>query len=163
MVSKKSKSGLISTNATVGENRRARFDYTLEDKFSAGLVLTGTEVKSLRHGHCGLGESHVSPKRGELWLFNAHIPEYQQAGPHLQHAPRRPRKLLLNAKEIKRLSGAVQRDGYTIVPLNLYFDARGMAKLEIALAKGKKEYDKREAIKERDWNRQKQRVLRNDN
>lgn len=156
------KSGLLSTDVTISDNRKANFEYFLEEKIEAGLVLTGTEVKSLRHGHCGLQESHIAPKKGELWLLNAHIPEYQQAGPHLQHAPRRPRKLLLSARQANRLMGAVQREGYTIVPTKIYFNAKGLAKLEIALAKGKKAHDKRETIKERDWNRQKSRVLRNE-
>ncbi len=156
------KSGLLSTDVTIADNRKANFDYFLEDKIEAGIVLTGTEVKSLRHGQCGLQESHIAPKKGDLWLFNAHIPEYQQAGPHLQHAPRRPRKLLLAQRQIDRMMGAVNREGYTIVPTKIYFNAKGLAKVEIALAKGKKEYDKRETIKQRDWNRQKSRVLRNE-
>lgn len=157
---KKRKSGLISTNQTVAHNRRARFDYTLEDKFEAGLVLTGTEVKSLRHGQCSLNECHIGPKGEELFLLNAHIPEYSQAGPHLQHEPRRPRKLLLKSREVKKLMGSVQREGYTIVPTKLYFNEKGLAKLEIALAKGKKSHDKREDVKSRDWGRQKQRLMR---
>lgn len=158
---KDKKSGLISTNQTVADNRRARFDYHLEDKFEAGIVLTGTEVKSLRHGQCSLNESHVAADRtGELYLYNAHIPEYNQAGPHLQHAPRRPRKLLLKARELGRLIGSVTREGYTIVPTRLYFNAKGLAKVEIALAKGKKEHDKRDTEKARDWGRQKQKLLR---
>ncbi len=163
MVKKKDKkNALLSTDAVITDNRKAHFEYFLEDKVEAGIVLTGTEVKSLRHGQCGLQESHIAEKKGELWLWNAHIPEYQQAGPHLQHAPRRPRKLLLKQKQIDKLIGAVSRDGYTIVPTKIYFNEKGLAKVEIALAKGKKEYDKRETIKERDWNRQKQRVRRND-
>lgn len=162
MAKKDKKHALLSTDVTISDNRKAHYEYFLQDQVEAGIMLTGTEVKSLRHGQCGLQESHIGPKRGELWLFNAHIPEYQQAGPHLQHAPLRPRKLLLNAKQIHKLMGAAQRDGYTIVPTRIYFNAKGLAKVEIALAKGKKEYDKRETIKERDWNRQKQRVLRND-
>ncbi len=157
---KKSKSGLLSTNALVAENRRARFDYHIEDKFEAGIALQGTEVKSLRMGQCSLNESHVGPKNGEIYLFNAHIPEYQQAGRHLQHEPRRFRKLLLHKREVNKLLGAVSREGYTIVPLKLYFDARGMAKIEIALAKGKKMHDKRETEKSRDWGKQKQRLMR---
>lgn len=162
MASKKKKSGggLISTNQTVADNRRARFDYILEDKFEAGLVLTGTEVKSLRHGQCNIAESHVALKNGELHLLNAHIPEYQQASQHLQHEPRRPRKLLLGKREINRLMGAITREGYTIVPTKLYFNNKGLAKLEIALAKGKKLHDKRETEKKRDWNRDKQRIMR---
>jgi SsrA-binding protein len=161
MASKEGKPKLI-VSGPVAENRRARYDYEILDTLEAGIVLTGTEVKSLRHGQCGLQESHIAPKKGALWLLNAHIPEYQQAGPHLQHAPRRPRKLLLSAREMHRLMGAVQREGYTIVPTKIYFNAKGLAKLEIALAKGKKEHDKRETIKERDWNRQKSRILRNE-
>ncbi len=157
---KNKKSGLISTNQTVSENRKARHDYSIEEKFESGLALEGTEVKSLRHGQCSLKESHVGPKQGELYLFNAHIPEYQQAGSHLQHAPRRPRKLLMHKREINKLMGSVKKEGYTIVPLRLYFNSRGIAKLEIALAKGKKVYDKREDIKQRDWNRQKQRIMK---
>ena len=158
----KKKPQLLSTDVTVTDNRKAHFEYFLEEKLEAGIMLTGTEVKSLRHGQCGLQESHIAPKQGALWLLNAHIPEYQQAGPHLQHAPRRPRKLLLKEREMLRLMGSVQREGYTIVPTRLYFNHKGLAKLEIALARGKKEHDKRETIKERDWNRQKQRVLRNE-
>ena len=157
----KSKSGLISTNATVADNRRARFDYALEDKFEAGIMLTGTEVKSLRHGQCSLNESYVGPdKSGELYLFGAHIPEYGPAGAHLQHEPRRNRKLLLHKREMNKLMGAISREGYTIVPVRLYFNAKGMAKLEIALAKGKKQHDKRETEKQRDWGRQKARIMR---
>ena len=155
---KKSAGGLISTNATVAENRRAKFDYKLEEKFEAGLVLVGTEVKSLRHGQCSLNESYVGPKGDDIYLFNANIPEYQQAGPKMQHAPTRPRLLLLKKREINKLLGAVSREGYTIVPTRLYFNSRGMAKLEVALAKGKKEHDKRETIKQRDWGREKQRI-----
>lgn len=159
MASKK-KSGLISTNQTVADNRRAKFDYHLEDKFEAGLVLTGTEVKSLRHGQCMIAESHIAEKDGALHLLNAHIPEYQQASQLLQHEPRRPRKLLLKKREHDRLMGAVNREGYTIIPVRLFFDAKGLAKLEIALAKGKKQHDKRETEKKRDWNRDKQRIMR---
>lgn len=162
MAKKDKKPQLLSTDVTISDNRKANFDYFLESKIEAGIVLTGTEVKSLRHGQCGLQESHIAPKKGELWLLNAHIPEYQQAGHLLQHAPRRPRKLLLSKKEMNKLMGAVQREGYTIVPTRIYFNAKGLAKLEIALAKGKKSHDKRETIKQREWGRQKQRVLRNE-
>lgn len=158
--SKKKKSGLISINQTVADNKRARFDYHLEDKFEAGLVLTGTEVKSLRHGQCMIAESHVAEKDGELHLLNAHIPEYQQASQLLQHEPRRPRKLLLKKREVDKLMGAVNREGYTIVPLRIFFNNKGLAKLEVALAKGKKQHDKRETEKKRDWNRDKQRIMR---
>lgn len=157
---KKNKSGLISTDYTVAENRRARFDYHIEDKFEAGIALTGTEVKSLRHGQAMIAESHVAMKDGNLTLLNAHIPEYQQASAHLQHEPRRPRPLLLKKKEIDKLMGATTREGYTIVPLKLYFNSRGLAKLEVALAKGKQLHDKRETEKKRDWDRQKAKIMR---
>ncbi len=151
---------MISINQTVADNRRARYDYFLEERFEAGVVLTGTEVKSLRLGQCSLNESYAVDKGGEIWLLNAHIPEYMQAGAHLQHAPKRPRKLLLKQKQINRLIGAITREGYTLIPVRLYFNGRGVAKLEIALAKGKKEYDKRDTIKKRDWSREKQRLIR---
>lgn len=158
---KDKKTGLISTNAMVADNRRARFDYALEDKFEAGIMLTGTEVKSLRHGQCSLNESYVGTDRhGDLYLFAAHIPEYGPAGAHLQHEPRRNRKLLLHKRELHKLAGAVSREGYTIVPTKLYFNDKGMAKLEIALAKGKKQHDKRETEKNRDWQRDKARIMR---
>jgi SsrA-binding protein len=160
MAKNKKSGGLISTNQTVADNRRAKFDYHLEDKFEAGLVLTGTEVKSLRHGQAMIAESHIAEKNGDMVLLNAHIPEYQQASPHLQHEPRRIRKLLFKKKEIDKLMGAITREGYTIVPLRLYFNDKGLAKLECALAKGKKEFDKRETVKKRDWSRDKQRIMR---
>ncbi len=157
---KDKKSGMISTNATVADNRRAFYDYTIEEKFEAGIMLTGTEVKSLRMGHCTIKEAHVGPKGREIWIFNLHIPEYPQAGPSLQHEPKRPRKLLLHKKEMNKLLGAVQREGYTVIPLRLFFNGRGLAKIEIGLAKGKKAYDKRETIKKRDWSKQRQRLLK---
>ena len=157
---KKIKGGLISTDKVVADNRRANFDYHIEERFDAGLVLVGTEVKSLRHGQCMLAESHVGLKDDHLFLLNAHIPEYQQASPHLQHDPRRPRKLLLKQKEINKLMGSITRDGYTIIPTKLYFDKKGLAKLEIGLAKGKKMHDKRQDKKDKDWNRDKARLLR---
>lgn len=156
----KGKSGMLSVNVTIADNRRARFDYHLEEKIEAGIMLTGTEIKSLRLGQCSLNEAYVGPKAGDLWLWGMHIPEYQQAGKHLQHEPRRMRKLLLHKKEINKLSGAVAREGYTIVPIRLFFNGRGIAKLEIALGKGKKLHDKRETEKARDWNKQKQRLMR---
>lgn len=154
---------MLSTNVTVADNRRAKFDYFLEDKFEAGIQLTGTEVKSLRHGHCSINESYVGPQAGEIFLFNATIPVYPQAGAHLQHEPTRPRRLLLKKKEVNRLIGAVTREGYTIIANRVYFNARGIAKLEIALAKGKKQHDKRETMKRRDWGREKQRVMKEHN
>lgn len=123
-------------------------------------MLVGTEVKSLRHGQCSINESYVGPKDGEIWLFNATIPEYNQAGPKMQHVTNRPRKLLLHKREVNKLMGSVQREGYTILALKLYFDGRGLAKLSIGLGKGKKQHDKRETEKKRDWNKQKQRLLR---
>jgi SsrA-binding protein len=156
----RSKSGMLSVNATIADNRRARFEYHIEETYEAGIVLTGTEVKSLRLGQASINEAHAAEKNSELWLFNAHIPEYQQAGRHLQHQPRRIRKLLLKRKEIHKLMGAVAKEGYTLVPLKLYFDDRGLAKLLLGLGKGKKLHDKRETSKERDWNRQKQRLMK---
>lgn len=156
----KGKAGLLSTDATVTDNRRARFDYHLEERFEAGIELTGTEVKSLRHGQASINEAYVGPRGNEICIFNCQIPEYAPAGAHLQHEPKRIRRLLLKRKQIDKLLGSVQREGYTIVATRLYFDARGMAKIEIALARGKKNYDKRETEKERDWNRDRQRVIR---
>lgn len=154
------KSGLISTDTTVAVNKRASFDYTIEETFAAGIELKGTEVKSLRHGQASIQEAYVGPTGNEMWLHNANIPEYQQASQHLQHEPQRTRRLLLHRREINRLIGAVTREGYTIVPIKLYFNKRGIAKLEIGLGKGKKQHDKREAIKKRDWGREKQRVMK---
>lgn len=151
---------MLSTNATVADNRRARFDYHLEDRFEAGIMLTGTEVKSLRMGQCSLNEAYVGPHKGEIWLHNAYIPEYFPAGAQNQHEPKRMRRLLLKKREIDKLLGAVSREGYTIVPTRLYFNGRGLAKVEIALAKGKQLHDKRETQKNRDWNRQKGRIMR---
>jgi SsrA-binding protein len=144
----------------VAENRRARFEYRLEDTWEAGIQLTGTEVKSLRAGQANIAESYAAAERGGIFLINANIPEYRQAGSFFQHEPRRPRRLLLKQKEINKLKAAVEREGMTIVPLELYFNARGLAKLRIALAQGKKLADKREDIKKRDWQRQRARLLR---
>lgn len=154
------KKPILSTNVTIAENRRARFDYAVEETIEAGIVLSGTELKSLRLGQCSLSESHAGAKFGELYVFGMHIPEYQAAGKHLQHAPRADRKLLLHKREIARLMGSLQRDGYTLVPLKLYFNDKGRAKLLLGLGKGKKNYDKRESIKTRDWNRQKAKVMK---
>ena len=144
---------------TVAENRRARFDYFIDDKFEAGIMLTGTEVKSLRTGKAQITESYASPEDGELWLINAHIPEYLQAN-RFNHEERRRRKLLVSRKELSRLSTEVHRSGNTIVPLKLYFNERGMAKLLIGLAKGRKNYDKRALEANRDWNRDKARIMK---
>ena len=156
----KKKTALISTDKVVADNKRANFDYAVEDRFDAGIMLVGTEVKSLRHGQCMLAESHVGLKEGALHLLNAHIPEYQQASQLTQHDPRRPRKLLLKQKEIDKLMGSVTREGYTIIPIKLYFDKKGLAKLEIGLAKGKKQQDKRQDKKDKDWARNKARIMR---
>lgn len=143
----------------VALNRKARFNYHIGETFEAGLALTGTEVKSLRNGKATIAESYVDAKDGEIWLVNANIPEYLQANRN-NHEPRRLRKLLLHKRQVNKLIGAVEREGMTIMPLQLYFNPRGRAKLEIALAKGKKLHDKRESEKKRDWQRQKARLLR---
>jgi SsrA-binding protein len=144
---------------TVAENRRARFEYFIEQTFEAGLALTGTEVKALRGGEGSIAESYAEVKKGEAWLINANIPEYSH-GNRLNHEPKRPRKLLLHEREINKLLGAVERQGMTVVPLSVYFNRTGRAKVELALAKGKKDHDKRETIKERDWKRDAQRIMR---
>ena len=143
----------------IAENRRARFDYFLEQTFEAGLSLTGSEVKSLRNGRANIAESYAAVEGDQIVLVNADIPPYAQAN-RFNHEPRRPRKLLLHRKEIERLIGAVQREGRTIVPTRLYWSDKGLAKLEIALAKGKKAHDKREATAEREWQRDKARLMK---
>jgi len=143
----------------IAENRRARFDYFLEQTFEAGLVLTGSEVKSLRNGRANIAESYAAVEGDEIVLVNADIPPYAQAN-RFNHEPRRPRKLLLHRKEIDRLIGAVQREGRTIVPTKLYWNDKGMAKVELALAKGKKLHDKRDTAAERDWQRDKARLMK---
>ena len=144
----------------VADNRRARYNYEIGEKFEAGLALTGTEVKSLRTGKATIAESYAGVDRaGEMWLYNANIPEYL-AGNRFNHEPKRPRKLLLKSREISKLAQGVEREGMTVVPLRLYFNARGRAKIEIALAKGKQIHDKRETEKKRDWAREKGRLMR---
>ncbi|MEO0635682.1 MAG: SsrA-binding protein SmpB [Pseudomonadota bacterium] len=143
----------------VAENRRARYEFALEDAIEAGIQLTGTEVKSLRNGKANIAESYASAEDGELFLINSHIPEYLQAN-RFNHSERRPRKLLVHRRELNRLIGATQREGMTIVPLRLYFNDRGIAKVAIALGKGKKLHDKRETEKKRDWQREKGRLMR---
>ncbi|MCJ8148104.1 SsrA-binding protein SmpB [Shinella sedimenti] len=143
----------------VAENRKARYNYEIVDTYEAGLVLTGTEVKSLREGKANIAESYASDEGGEIWLINSYLPEYLQAN-RFNHETRRRRKLLLSKREIHRLRSAINREGMTLVPLKVYFNDSGRAKLELALAKGKKLHDKRESEKERDWNRQKGRLLR---
>ena len=143
----------------IADNRKARFNYEIVSTIEAGIQLTGSEVKALRTGKASLGESYASEERGELYLINAHFPEYDAAN-RQNHHPRRPRKLLLHRREIDRLARAIHADGMTLVPLKLYFNDRGMAKLELALGKGKKLHDKRETEKQRDWQRDKARLLR---
>ncbi len=143
----------------IAENRRARFDYYIEDAIEVGIMLTGTEVKALREGKANIAESYASPEDGGMWLINANIPEYS-AGNRENHAPKRKRKLLLHKKEMTRLTQEVERKGHTLIPLKLYFNERGLAKLELGLGKGKKNHDKRDTAKDRDWSRQKQRLLR---
>jgi len=144
---------------TVAENRRARFEYFLEDFFEAGIALTGTEVKSLRFGEGSIAESYAEVKGDEVWLVNANVPEFSH-GNRFNHEPKRPRKLLLHQREIDKMRNAVAREGMTLIPLSVYFNGRGRAKVELALAKGKKLHDKRETIKDRDWKRDQQRLLR---
>lgn len=144
----------------VSLNRRARHDYFILSTVEAGIVLAGTEVKSLRTGQASIQEAFAMPKSGTIYLLNAYIPEYKQAGIHLQHETRRPRELLLHKREINKLLGAVKREGMTLVPLGIYFNKRGIAKVEIGLAKGKEQRDKREAIKQREWKRDKARIMR---
>ena len=143
----------------VAENRRARYDFFIEDKFEAGLMLTGTEVKSLRFGSGTIAEAYAEVKDEEVWLINANIPEWSHGNRH-NHEPKRPRKLLLNRREINKFYAAVMRKGMTIVPLSVYFNSKGRAKIELALAKGKKAPDKRATEKDRDWKRQQGRLLR---
>ena len=143
----------------VAENRRARFDYFVDDRFEAGIALTGTEVKALRQGEGSIAESYATVDGDEIWLINSHIPEYSH-GNRLNHEPRRKRKLLLKGREIAKLHGAVTRQGLTLVPLSIYFNSRGKAKVELALARGKKVHDKRDTVKERDWKREQARLMR---
>jgi SsrA-binding protein len=143
----------------VADNRKARFNYEIGEVFEAGIALTGTEVKSLRLGKATIAESYADARRGELWLVNANIPEYLQGG-RFNHPPKRMRKLLMHRRQIDKLSSAVEREGMTIVPLKLYFNEKGRAKLELALARGKKLHDKRETDKKRTWDRERSRLLR---
>ena len=143
----------------VAENRRARFDYAIEDRFEAGIALTGTEVKSLRFGEGSITVAYAEVKGEEVWLVNSNVPEFSH-GNRFNHEPRRPRKLLLHEREINKLHGAVAREGMTLVPLSVYFNGRGRAKVELALAKGRKAHDKREHIKEREWKRDAARIMR---
>ncbi len=144
---------------TVAENRRARYEYAIDDVYEAGIVLTGTEVKSLRFGEGTIAESYAAVENEAIWLINSNIPEFSH-GNRFNHEPKRPRKLLLTHREIAKLTGAVQREGMTLVPLSIFFNGRGRAKVELALAKGKKLHDKRATEKERDWKREQGRLLR---
>jgi SsrA-binding protein len=145
-------------HTVVAQNRKARHNYFIEETFEAGLALTGTEVKSLRGGRSSIAESYITEDGGEAWLVNADIPEYA-SGNRFNHERKRPRKLLLHKKQINTLIGAIQREGRTVVPLQVYFNERGRAKVEIALVTGKQAHDKRQAIKDRDWKRQRARLL----
>ncbi len=155
----KAKKGKDEPRRLVAQNRKARHNYFIDDTMEAGLVLTGTEVKSLRAGRASLNEAFAQERGGEFYLLNAHIPEYGPAN-RFNHEPTRVRKLLLHRKEVGKLMGQVRREGMTLVPLSLYFNHRGFAKCQLGLARGKRQVDKRETIKERDWNRQRHRLLR---
>lgn len=148
-----------SPHRVAAQNRKARHDYLIADKLEAGIVLSGTEVKALRAGQANIADAYAGEKSGELYLLNAYIPEYRAAS-RFNHEPRRPRKLLVHRREMRKLIGAVTREGITLVPLSIYFNERGRAKVELALAKGKQKADKRAALKERDWKREQGRLLR---
>ena len=147
---------------TVAQNRKARHNYFIEETLEAGLMLVGSEVKSLRGGRASIAEAFAAEKEGELYLINANIPEYESAN-RFNHAPKRPRKLLLRKREVERLRGRINREGMTVVPLSIYFNKRGIAKCQLGIAKGKRMVDKRETIKQRDWQREQSRVLRERN
>ena len=151
--------GKEASRVTVAMNRKARHDYFIEDKVEAGIMLTGSEVKSLRAGHASIGEAFADLNNGDFYLINAHITEYAPAA-RFGHAPKRQRKLLLHRRELDKLQGAIAEKGMTIVPLSLYFNERGICKVELGVARGKKQYDKRETDKARDWQREKERLLR---
>jgi SsrA-binding protein len=149
----------VAQGRVAAQNRKARYNYFIDETIEAGVMLTGTEVKSLREGRANIGEAYASAQGGELFLVNAHISEYS-GGNRLNHEPLRPRKLLLRKREIEKLVGAIQRKGVTLVPLEIYFNPRGIAKVRLGVARGKRQYDKRATTKERDWQRQKARLLR---
>ena len=146
-------------NKVVADNRKARFNYAIDETFEAGVALTGSEVKSLRQGKASIAEAYAGARDGELWLYNSNITEYKQAG-RFNHAPKRPRKLLMHRRQINKLMGAIEREGMTVVPLKIYFNEKGRAKVEVALAKGKKLFDKRATEKKRDWARERGRLMR---
>jgi SsrA-binding protein len=143
----------------IADNRKARYAYAIEDTLEAGIMLVGSEVKSLRSGKTTIGEAYAHAKDGELWLVNSYIPEYAKAS-RFNHEPKRTRKLLVHKREAAKLAAAIQREGMTLIPLKLYFNAKGRAKIELGIAKGKKLHDKRETEKARDWARDKARLLR---
>jgi SsrA-binding protein len=149
-------------NRVVADNRKARFNYEILDTLEAGIALTGTEVKSLRQGKATIGEAYAGPSGEELFLFNAYIPEYLQAN-RFNHETRRPRRLLLHKRQIDKLLGATQREGFTVIPLKLYFNEKGRAKVELGLGRGKKLHDKRESEKKKDWDRERARLMREKN
>ena len=146
-------------NRIVADNRKARFNYEIVDTLEAGIALTGTEVKSLRGGKATIGESYAGPSGSEIFLFNAYIPEYLQAN-RFNHETRRPRRLLLHKRQINKLLGATQREGFSVIPLKVYFNEKGRAKVELGLGRGKKLHDKRETEKKRDWDRERARLMR---
>ena len=157
-----SKSSTTSSGGTVANNRKARFEYAVEEELEAGIVLTGTEVKSLRKGKANIADAYAVEMEGEIWLLNAYIAEYD-GGNRFNHEPLRRRKLLLHKKQIKKLLGRLKTKGVTVVPLSLYFNSRGIAKVKMAVAMGKKTYEKRETIKKREWERDKARIMRQKN
>jgi len=160
---KGAKKAPASSGKLLADNRKARYNYTIGETIEAGIMLYGSEVKSLRAGRANIAESYASDEGGELWLINAYIPPYDPAGRFNSHDPRRKRKLLLHGKQISRLSGLRKQQGMTLIPLRLYFNDRGLAKLALALASGKKQHDKRETEKSRDWDREKGRLMRDKN
>lgn len=162
-MSNKNAQDRLQAQRYVAMNRRARHDYHIVDTLEAGIILTGTEVKSLRKGTSSIQESFAQGKDGGLYLFGAYIPEYVQAGAHLQHETRRPRALLVHKREKDKVLGAVKKEGMTLIPLGIYFNKRGIAKVELGLAKGKNAPDKRAATKEREWKRDQSRLLRERN
>jgi SsrA-binding protein len=149
----------VTPTRIAAQNRRARFDYAIEETLEAGIMLAGSEVKALREGKGNLNDAYAAPEGGALWLFNCYIPEYRGAN-RFNHETKRPRKLLLHHRQIDRLSGLVQREGVTLVPLSVYFNERGIAKVQLGLAHGRKKADKRAVVKEREWQRDKARILR---
>lgn len=157
---KKKRNNYLSNGENIAVNKRARFDYQISDVYEAGLLLQGSEVKSLRLGRASINESYATVQNNDIVLINANIAEYTQAPKYAQHSPTRIRKLLLNQREINKMIGAIQREGMTLVPIRLYFNNRGLAKLELGLGKGKKEHDKRDTIKDRDWTREQQRIMK---